>query len=72
MPASWSSPRSAPIACTIVVDLIVLYVLGVLGFLMRRFDIPVAPAVVGVILGPDRRRISGARSRSVAAIIRPS
>ena len=34
------------------VDLVVLYVLGVVGFLMRRFDIPVAPAVVGVILGP--------------------
>ena len=35
------------------VDLVVLYVLGVVGFLMRRFDIPVAPAVVGVILGPE-------------------
>ncbi len=34
------------------VDLMVLYVLGALGFLMRRFDVPVAPAVVGVILGP--------------------
>jgi putative tricarboxylic transport membrane protein len=30
----------------------VLYLLGALGFVMRRFDIPVAPAVVGVILGP--------------------
>ncbi len=34
------------------VDLVVLYAIGVLGFLMRRFDIPVAPAVVGGILGP--------------------
>ena len=34
------------------VDLVVLYILGALGFVMRRFDIPVAPAVVGVILGP--------------------
>ena len=34
-------------------DLVVLYVLGVAGYLMRRFDIPVAPAVIGVILGPD-------------------
>jgi len=34
------------------VDLVVLYALGVLGFAMRRFDVPVAPAVVGVILGP--------------------
>jgi putative tricarboxylic transport membrane protein len=35
------------------VDLVVLYALGVVGFLMRRFDIPVAPAVIGVILGPE-------------------
>ena len=35
------------------VDLVVLYVLGVVGFVMRRFAIPVAPAVVGVILGPE-------------------
>ena len=25
---------------------------GVMGFLMRRFDFPVAPVVVGLILGP--------------------
>ncbi|HEX7041153.1 MAG TPA: tripartite tricarboxylate transporter permease [Trueperaceae bacterium] len=35
-----------------VVDLITLYVIGVLGFLMRRFGFPVAPAVIGMILGP--------------------
>ncbi|HEY4637156.1 MAG TPA: tripartite tricarboxylate transporter permease, partial [Burkholderiales bacterium] len=29
-----------------------LYVFGLLGFVMRRFDIPVAPAVIGLILGP--------------------
>jgi putative tricarboxylic transport membrane protein len=34
------------------VDLIILYVIGMVGFLMRRFDIPVAPAVIGLILGP--------------------
>jgi putative tricarboxylic transport membrane protein len=34
------------------VDLATLYVFGLLGFLMRRFDIPVAPAVIGLILGP--------------------
>jgi putative tricarboxylic transport membrane protein len=34
------------------VDLVVLYVIGALGFLMRRFAIPVAPAVVGMVLGP--------------------
>ena len=36
-----------------VTGLVVLYVIGVVGFLMRRFDIPVAPAVVAVILGPQ-------------------
>src|SRR5574341_857057 len=35
-----------------VVDLITLYVFGLLGFAMRRWDIPVGPAVIGLILGP--------------------
>jgi putative tricarboxylic transport membrane protein len=35
-----------------VVELAMLAVFGVLGFLMRRFDYPIAPAVVGLILGP--------------------
>ena len=35
-----------------VVDLVTLYVFGLLGFLMRRFGFPVAPAVIGLILGP--------------------
>src|SRR5215213_9955711 len=34
------------------VDLVVLYLLGAVGFLMRRFDIPVAPCIIGLILGP--------------------
>ncbi|MFI6298149.1 tripartite tricarboxylate transporter permease [Nonomuraea sp. NPDC050790] len=34
------------------VDLIVLFVLGLLGWAMRRFGLPVAPAVIGMILGP--------------------
>ncbi|AOS65285.1 tripartite tricarboxylate transporter permease [Actinoalloteichus hymeniacidonis] len=33
-------------------DLLVLCGLGLLGLLMRQADIPVAPAVVGLILGP--------------------
>jgi len=33
-------------------DLALLYIIGVIGFLMRRFDIPVAPVLVGMILGP--------------------
>jgi putative tricarboxylic transport membrane protein len=33
-------------------DLIVLWVIGLIGYLMRRFDFPVAPCVIGLILGP--------------------
>ncbi len=35
-----------------VVDLMLLYVVGFLGFLMRRFDFPTAPVIIGLILGP--------------------
>jgi putative tricarboxylic transport membrane protein len=34
------------------VDLILLYLLGGVGFLMRRFDFPTAPVIIGMILGP--------------------
>jgi len=33
-------------------DLVILMVLGLLGFVMRRYGWPVAPAVIGLILGP--------------------
>ena len=33
-------------------DLVLLYAIGLLGVLMRRFDFPTAPVVVGMILGP--------------------
>jgi putative tricarboxylic transport membrane protein len=33
-------------------DLLLLYIIGLIGFLMRRYDIPVAPTIVGMILGP--------------------
>jgi putative tricarboxylic transport membrane protein len=36
----------------LVMDLLILYSFGLLGFVMRRWDIPVAPAVIGLILGP--------------------
>jgi putative tricarboxylic transport membrane protein len=35
-----------------VFDVGLLFVIGACGFLMRRFDIPLAPAVIGLILGP--------------------
>jgi putative tricarboxylic transport membrane protein len=34
------------------VDLVILYLLGAVGFLMRRFDFPTAPVIIGMILGP--------------------
>jgi putative tricarboxylic transport membrane protein len=33
-------------------DLLILFTLGVIGFTMRRFGFPVAPLVIGSILGP--------------------
>lgn len=59
-----------------VVDLVVLYLLGALGFAMRRFDIPVAPAVVGVVLGPIaedhfRRALQIAQGNYSTFITRP-
>jgi putative tricarboxylic transport membrane protein len=35
-----------------VFDLIVLYAMGLIGYLMRRFEFPVAPCIIGLILGP--------------------
>jgi putative tricarboxylic transport membrane protein len=33
-------------------DVGMMYLIGVAGFFMRRLDIPVAPAIIGLILGP--------------------
>ena len=33
-------------------DIFLLYGIGALGFLMRRFDFPTAPVIIGMILGP--------------------
>jgi putative tricarboxylic transport membrane protein len=33
-------------------DLLLLFVIGLLGMAMRRFDFPTAPVIVGLILGP--------------------
>jgi putative tricarboxylic transport membrane protein len=37
-------------------DLFLLLTLGLLGFAMRRFGLPVLPLIVGVILGPLAER----------------
>ena len=33
-------------------DLVLLYAMGAIGLLMRRFDFPTAPVIIGAILGP--------------------
>jgi len=33
-------------------DVFLLYVIGLVGFLMRRYGFPAAPVIVGMILGP--------------------
>jgi len=35
-----------------LVDVLIMYIVGVIGFFMRRYDFPVAPMILGVILGP--------------------
>jgi len=34
------------------VDLVLLYLIGGIGYLMRRYDFPTAPVIIGMILGP--------------------
>jgi putative tricarboxylic transport membrane protein len=45
-------------------DLVLLWGIGLLGVLMRRFDFPTAPVVVGMILGP----LAEAQMRNAIAI----
>jgi putative tricarboxylic transport membrane protein len=33
-------------------DLLIMYALGAMGFFMRRFDLPIGPMILAVILGP--------------------
>ncbi|QFZ23698.1 tripartite tricarboxylate transporter permease [Saccharothrix syringae] len=35
-----------------VFDLLLMFVIGLLGFVMRRYGLPVLPAIIAVILGP--------------------
>jgi putative tricarboxylic transport membrane protein len=35
-----------------VIDLVLLYMVGLAGYAMRRFDFPSAPVIIGMILGP--------------------
>jgi putative tricarboxylic transport membrane protein len=60
----------------VVDDLIVLLVIGVVGFFMRRHGYPIAPAVVGMILGPMaeeqlRRTLTISQGNPVALVDSP-
>ena len=33
-------------------DLLLVFVLGVLGYVMKRYDYPLAPVILGIVLGP--------------------
>jgi putative tricarboxylic transport membrane protein len=35
-----------------VTEVLIMYTIGALGFFMRRADFPIAPVILGVILGP--------------------
>jgi putative tricarboxylic transport membrane protein len=35
-----------------VTEVVVMYLIGIMGFFMRRYDFPIAPVILGVILGP--------------------
>src|SRR5690606_39498315 len=34
------------------IDLLLLFIIGLIGFAMRRYGLPVLPAIIAVILGP--------------------
>ena len=35
-----------------VFDLVLLLIIGIIGFVMRRYDYPLAPLMIGMVLGP--------------------
>ncbi|MEX2011674.1 MAG: tripartite tricarboxylate transporter permease [Chloroflexota bacterium] len=59
-----------------LVDVLIMYAIGVVGFFMRRFDFPVGPVILGVILGPlleaqFRRAVSISQGDLSVFITRP-
>jgi len=34
------------------IDILILYLVGIVGFFMRKYDFPTAPVIIGMILGP--------------------
>jgi putative tricarboxylic transport membrane protein len=63
-------------AANSVLDVLIMYAIGILGFFARRLDFPVGPIVLGVILGPlleaqFRRAMSIAQGDMTIFITRP-
>jgi len=59
-----------------VFDVGLLYAIGAVGYLMRRWDAPLAPAVIGLILGPLgeqqlRRALAAAEGSPAVFVTRP-
>ena len=59
-----------------VVDLVTMYVIGVLGYTMRRLDFPLGPVILGVVLGPRieqefRRALAGSLGDPLTFLTRP-
>jgi putative tricarboxylic transport membrane protein len=57
-------------------DVGLLYVVGLAGYVMRRHEIPIAPAVIGLILGPMaeqqfRRALAAADGSAAIFVTRP-
>jgi putative tricarboxylic transport membrane protein len=56
-------------------DLFLLLVIGALGFMMRRYGIPLLPAIIGVILGPyaeqELRRALQISNGDVGGLLEP-
>jgi putative tricarboxylic transport membrane protein len=59
-----------------VFDVGLVYLIGLLGFLLRRFDFPLAPVIIGAILGPMaeqqfRRALAIAQGDGLVFFTRP-
>jgi putative tricarboxylic transport membrane protein len=59
-----------------VVDLVTMYVIGIIGYAMRRLDFPIGPTILGVVLGPRieqefRRALAISQGDPTTFITRP-
>ncbi len=49
-----------------IFDLVLLAIFGAIGYTMRRFNFPVTPAIIGVVLGPKAESLFRTASSSVS------